>query len=87
MAVLVYNVLQGASLTIKYLQISCLIKYAMTETERDFMVMSLLFKFLEDWMSGFEVEANDILTTQVPAANLNMHGLTKIRRNGSEISW
>ena len=46
------------------------------------MVKSLLFKFREDRMSGFEVMANNIMVTnvstnQVPAAPINIYGMTQ----------
>ena len=50
---------------------SCLIKYTLTDMQKiegDFMVMSVLFKFCEDWMSSFEDMTNNISTNQVPAA-------------------
>ena len=50
------------------------------------MVMNLLFKFRENWMSSFEVMANNISTNQTPAAKLNMHGLAQ-KRTVSEIPW
>ena len=44
----------------------------LNKLKQDFMVMSLLFQFLEDWMSGFKVMANNILAKQMLAASLNI---------------
>ena len=51
------------------------------------MVISL-FQFRDDQMSlsGFKVIASNDSANQVPAAKLNVHGLTQ-ERNRSKISW